>query len=259
MSVTGLEAALDDFERETAAAVKALSAALRETKKLESAAKCGQLRDLRNGIDNSARLADQAADAVRELRGAWSFDESAHFAKGGFTREVLALGAQEDLQAVESDERILSFPVIVQISQSDTTVLIDKVRERRVRPSALVKQLKALQAKPPKFKAEAFLETLGAAYDLAIASKGQRPGSVIKLLDLYAVLTLMPGASREYSKQEFARDLYLLDQGGVTKTSVGRVMSLPASALTRSGSLSTVTRSGQPKVYAGISFEGSTT
>jgi hypothetical protein len=259
MSAKGLEAALDDFERETAAAVKALSAALREAKKLESAAKSGQLRDLRNGIDNSAKLADQAADAVRDLRGAWSFDEAAYFTKGGFTREVLALGAQQDLQAVESDERILSFPVIVQISQGDTTVLIDKVRERRVRPSVLVKQLKALQAKPPKFKAEAFLETLSAAYDLAVASKAQRPGSVMKVLDLYAVLTLMPGASREYSKQEFARDLYLLDQSGVTKTSADRVMSLPASALTRSGSLSTVTRSGQPKVYAGISFEGSTT
>ena len=62
-----LEAALDDFERETAAAVKALSAALRETKKLVSAAKGGQLRDLRNGIDNSAKLADLAADTVRDL------------------------------------------------------------------------------------------------------------------------------------------------------------------------------------------------
>ena len=68
----------------------------------------------------------------------------------------------------------------------------------------------------------------------------------------------MPGASREYSKQEFARDLYLLDQSGIIKTNAGRVLSLPASALTRttSGVLSTVTRAGQPKLYAGICFEG---
>ena len=44
-------------------------------RKLQSAAGHGQLRDLRNGIDSSSRLADQAAEAVRDLRGAWSFDE----------------------------------------------------------------------------------------------------------------------------------------------------------------------------------------
>ena len=258
MSSPGLEAALIDFENETAAAVKALSAALREAKKLQSAAGHGRLRDLRNGIENSAKLADQAAEAVRDLGEAWSFDEAAHFADGGFTSEVLELAAQEDLQAVESDERILSFPAIVQISPGDTTVLIDKVRERRVRPSVLVKQLKALQAKPPRFKADAFIESLSAAYDLALAGKGLRAGSTLRVLDLYAVLTLMPGAAREYTKQEFARDLYLLDHSGITTTNGGRVLALPASALTRtlSGVLSTVTRSGQPKLYAGICFEG---
>ena len=64
-------------------------------------------------------------------------------------------------------------------------------------------------------------------------------------------------SAKEYSRQELARDLYLLDQSGVTTTRDGRVLALPASALTRdSGVLRTVTRSGQDKVYAGISFEG---
>jgi hypothetical protein len=68
----------------------------------------------------------------------------------------------------------------------------------------------------------------------------------------------MPGAAREYTKQEFARDLYLLDQSGAVITRGGRTLTLPASALTRgSGVLHTVTRSGQSKVYAGISFEES--
>lgn len=256
MNPQGLEAALNTFEREAGAAVKALSGALREAKKLQSAAVHGQLRDLRTGIDTSAKLADQAAGAVRDLRAAWTFDEGAHFADGGFVKEVLALGEQEQLSAVESDDRILSYPVIVRISPVDTTVLIDKVRERRVRPSVLVRQLKALQLRPPRFKAEAFIEALGAAYDLALAGKALRPASTVGLLDVYTVLTLMPGAAREYSKQEFARDVYLLDQSGVVTTRGGRNMSLPASALTRgSGKLTTVTRSGQSKVYAGICFE----
>ena len=74
---------------------------------------------------------------------------------------------------------------------------------------------------------------------------------------MYRVLTVLPGSAREYSKQEFARDLYLLDQSEVTTTKDGRTLHLPASALTRgSGLLTTVTRSGQEKVYAGISFDG---
>lgn len=255
MKSQGLEAALNTFEREAGAAVKSLAGALREAKKLQAAAVHGQLRDLRNGLDASTKLADQAADAVRDLRDLWTFDENAYFADGGFVEEVLALGESEDLSAMESDGRILSYPVIVQVLAGDSTVLIDKVKERRVRPSELVRRLKALQVRPPRFKAEAFIEALHRAYDLALAGKGQRAGSTAKLVDVYAVLTLMPGASREYSKQEFARDLYLLDQSGLVTTR-GRTLSLPASALTRgAGSLSTVTRAGQTKVYAGILFE----
>ncbi len=256
MEPTGLEAALTQFERDAASAVKSLTAALRETKKLQAAVAHGQIRELRTGIDASARLAEQAAQTVSDLRSAWTFDEAEHFSGGGYTKEVLALAGEQGVQMFESDERILSYPVIVRISAADSTVLIDKVRERRVRPSLLVRTLKALQDRPPRFKAEAFLESLATAYDLVVAQGGGRLGSTAKLVDVYAVLTVMPGAAREYSKQEFARDLYLLDQTGHVMTKNGRRLLLPASALTRgSGVLSTVTRSGEAKVYAGITFE----
>ena len=82
-----------------------------------------------------------------------------------------------------------------------------------------------------------------------------REESVVKLVDVYGVLTVLPGLARDYTKQEFARDLYLLDQSGVVTTKNGRTLSLPASALTRgSGVLTTVSRSGQAKVYAGIAL-----
>jgi len=130
-------------------------------------------------------------------------------------------------------------------------VVIDKKKERRIRPSVLVRHLADLQDRPPKFKPEGFLETLATAYRLVTT----RPGAVATLARVYSVLTLLPGAGRDYTKPEFARDLYLLDQSGVTVTKDGRVMSLPASALTRgSGVLTTVTRSGRVKVYAGIAF-----
>ena len=85
--------------------------------------------------------------------------------------------------------------------------------------------------------------------------RGLRPGAPARLVDAYRVLTLLPGSARDYTRQEFARDLYLLDQSGVVDLKDGRRMSLPASAMTRSGVVfTTVTRGGQTKVYAGIAF-----
>jgi hypothetical protein len=238
----GLEQALTRFEREAAGAVRSLTAALREAKKLEAAAVAGVLRDLRAGLDSAPKLAEEAARAIADLRDAWTFDEQDYFAGGGYRAEVLAIAAAQGVQAFEADDRILSYPAIVQLSASDTTVIIDKKKDRRVRPSVL-----------------AFLEALAVAYDLTVARKGGRAGSTVKLVDVYAVLTVLPGAAREYTKQEFARDLYLLDQSGETVASDGRTLGLPASALTRgSGVLTTVARNGQAKVYAGITFDGAT-
>lgn len=250
-----LEQALADLEREADSAVRGLAAALKEAKKVKAAAAAGTLKELRQGLDGSVRLAEAAAATTRDVRDAWRFDEQGYFAGGGYTKEVLALAAEQGVQAFESDDRILCYPAIVQVAP-DATVVIDKKKDRRTRPTVVVATLKALQSKPPKFKAEAFLEALAAGYDLVRARQGGRPGVTVKLADVYGVLTVLPGSSREYSKQEFARDLYLLDQHGTTRTRDGRTLHLPASALTRgTGLFVTVTRSGQAKMYAGISLE----
>ena len=258
--LSNLETALGDVEAEADATVRALTAALRDAKKAKAAAASGELRELRNALDGSARLTGLAADVAAKACASWTFDEQAYFSDGHYAAEVLALAAESGHLAFESDERILSYPAIVQLVASDTSVLIDRRKERRVRPTVLVKVLRNLQAKPPKFKAEAFIESLASAYDLVIGKSGGRPGSIMKLVDLYAALTLLPGSGRDYTKAEFARDLYLLDQSGVTTTRNARTLTLPASALTRgSGVLTTVTKTGQEKVYAGICFEGPST
>ena len=246
-----LEAALEAIERDADAALRVLAAATKEAKRLKAAASMGQLRDVQSCVDSLQRLASSAADAALDAKAGWRFDVTSHFESDGFTKELLAAIAELGVRAVESDQRVLCYPSIVQISAGDASVLIDKTRERRVRPSVLAKQLADRQQRPPKFKPDAFLQTLAGAYDLVAT----RSGAVVKLADVYAVLTLLPGAARDYTKAEFARDLYLLDQSGETTTKNGRSMSLPASALTRSAAtLTTVTRSGQTKVYAGLAF-----
>jgi hypothetical protein len=252
---TTLEAALQAVELDADAALTALGAALKQAKRAKTAAALGQIRDLQQAMEAAVALADQAAGAVADVRSGWRFDVAEWFSSGEYAKELLASAAEAGVKAVESDERILCYPAIVAVSAADATVVVDKKKDRRVRPSVVVGHLAALQERAPKFaKPEAFIESLAAAYDLVVA-KGGRPGVAVKLVDVHRVLTLLPGAAREYTRQEFARDLYLLDQTGVVDTKDGRRMSLPASALTRGGGvLTTVTRAGQTKVYAGIAF-----
>lgn len=249
-----LEQALAAIEQEADVALRALGAAVREAKRAKSAAAVGQVRELGQALDAAVRLADRAAEAARDLRRDWRFDVPGWFTSGGYTKELLATASDGGVRAFESDERILSYPVVVQVVPAEAALVIDKKKDRRVRPSVVVRHLAALQDRPPNFKAPAFIESLARAYDLVVAERNGRLGSVVRLVDVHRVLTLLPGSARDYSVQEFVRDIYLLDQSGVVEVKDGRRLTLPASALTRSIPLVTVTRGGQTKVYAGIAF-----
>ncbi len=252
---TSLEEALRAVERDADAAIKSLGAALKAAKKAKAAAALGQVRELEQAMDAAASLAGQASGAVDDVRAGWQFDVGEWFASGEYAKELLASAAEAGVKAFESDERILCYPAIVQVSASDATIVVDKKKDRRIRPSVVVGHLDALQQRPPSFKPDTFLESLATAYDYVVAVKRLRPGAAAKLVDVHRVLTLLPGAARDYTRQEFARDMYLLDQSGVLDSKDGRRMSLPASALTRGGGvLTTVTRAGQTKIYAGLAF-----
>jgi hypothetical protein len=120
----------------------------------------------------------------------------------------------------------------------------------------VVDTLAARQARPPRDRSEPFLEALEAAYGWVVERGGHRSwGAVVRLVDIWGVLTVMPGASREYTKPEFARDLYLLDQSGVTVTKAGRTLRFSASTGTRTpGVLTTVAADGRPVSYWGVAF-----
>jgi hypothetical protein len=141
---------------------------------------------------------------------------------------------------------------------AERSVFVDRARERRLRPSVLVKHLREVQRRPPRFRPEAFLDALFRVYAHLIEKRGPNQldsGHSVPLGDVYELMTLMPGAAREYSRQEFARDIYLLDRGGVTTTRRGYVVSFPASTGARASSaMRVVTESGQEKVYYSLAF-----
>lgn len=250
-----LESALAATEQQVDAALKATAAVARELKKAKTGAARGQLRDLRRALGAAAVLAQDAAQVTQGAASSFDLDEQEHLASGSYTKELLDAAAAHDVTMVESDERLLCYPSLIKVLPGDAAVEIDRRREKRLRPSVLVGLLAAAQARPPRFRPQPFLDSLASAYDLVRSREQQRDGAVVRLIDVWGVLTLLPGQQRDYTRPEFARDLYLLDSSGVTTAKDGRGLRWHASSGTRgSGTLTTVAQTGQQQRYWGISF-----
>ncbi len=251
-----MEAALAAAEREVDAALRGATATVRELKRALGAARTGQVRDLRKALSGARAAAAGLADDTRALAGGFDFDEQAYLSSGGYVKELLAEAEARGLSIVEDDDRLLCYPSLLRVLPSDAAIEIDKVRDRRLRPSVLVTALTRAQDRGPRFKAEGFLDSLRSVYELLVSSGGKSADAVVKLVDIWSVLTMLPGQRAQYSKQEFARDLYLLDQSGVTKTTRSpRTLRWAASTGTKgSGTLITVARNGQQQRYWGVSF-----
>lgn len=256
-----LEQALARTEADADAAFKAANTVVGALKKYRTAAHVGNLRDLRTTIATAEQALDALQQQVEVVKEGWDFDEQAYFANGAFAQELLATAQRMHVQLFEQDELLYSYPSLIRVLPNDRAVTIDKQRERRLRPSVLVAHLKDLQQRPARFKAADFLEALYSAYKIkVVADKGKEGlenGDVVRLRDLYTVLTLLPGQSREYTLQEFARDFYLLDQSGENQTKDGLNMYPTASTATRgtkAGTLRVITQRGEEKLYFGLGF-----
>lgn len=78
----------------------------------------------------------------------------------------------------------------------------------------------------------------------------------VPLVDVYELLTLLPGQAREYSKQEFTRDIYLLEKVGRLETRDGMRANLSGDTGTkiRSATLTVVREDGSTRTYFGLGF-----
>jgi hypothetical protein len=253
-----LELALRKTESDAEASLKVAAAVSKSLKRFRSLIHQGNLREVKGAL----LAVDQAVGAlqrqVEDTREGWDFPESSYFASGAYTRELLATAERMNVIVFEQDDRLYCYPTLIRVLASERSVLLDRIRERRLRPSLLLEHLRELQQRPPRFKPEAFLDGLFRAYRVSVERHGagaMGQARVEPLTRLYELLTLLPGQSREYSRQEFARDIYLLDKSQVTETH-GYVASFPASTGTRAagGSITAITETGQQRSYWGIAF-----
>jgi hypothetical protein len=256
-----LEKALARAELSSQSALKASGALTASLKKLRGAAREGKLKDLRASLETIRQAVRTVDQEVSNAVDSFEFSDEAYLADG-FTEELIHQAADVGLRLVKQDNRLYCYPALLRVLPTDRVVLIDKVRERRLRPSVLVAILRDLQKRPPRFRPAEFLESLYAAYQVALAQKGRlEVGTVVQLTDLHSLLTMLPGQAQDYSLQEFARDIYLLDESAQTRTKSGRVVDFHASTGTKlaRATLSVVTQNGTQKPYYGVSFTGPAT
>ena len=248
-------AQLEAVVRTTLESAKGVSSGL---KKLLGIAQDGRVRELRKAAANCLSLAAQLQTQTAAAAALADFDQEACLSSASFIGELRAEARDRGLVMHQQGPSLYCFPHTIRVLPAEGAVALGRTREYRVRPSVLVKRLRDEQQKPIRFKPQQFLQVLYRAYLLVLPGEARDAvsGFVVPLSRLYEILTLFPGTSKDYTIQDFTRDIYLLDRSGVATTKEGAALSLPASTGTRAAqaSLSVVTETGEETRYYGISF-----
>ena len=254
-----LEQVLAEIEAQAGDLVKTTKQVMASFKKIKDAAKVGDLVKLRKLLEEGKSATLSLGCDFVKTQERLNFDEASYLAGKDFRQELLTTAQQMGVNLYEHDGYLFSYPVLLKILHKERAVSIDRIRESRLRPSVLVKRLKEVQNKPLRFKPQTFLEMLYTAYSIVVAGRGKHligKGTVIPLLELYLLLTLLPWQASEYTRQEFGRDVYLLDKIGTITTKNDHRANFHASTGVRdvSKTLTVIAQGGREKTYYGISF-----
>ena len=120
---------------------------------------------------------------------------------------------------VRRDGRVTAYPVALRLDSRAQGVRVGRKLERRIRPSFLAAQLKALQQRPERFNARQFLDRLFVLYESKARAEDPEwrptrpgPGPLVALAELHDQLTVLPAAAADYPQEEFVTDLLRLDR-----------------------------------------------
>jgi len=251
-SPRSLEPALEELDsklHELTAHVARLTKGMRRA---QEGARLGHVKDLPKALAEVESAAAAAAESAHQL--SWEFDARRWLGGGGYAKEVIALADASGLKGVrEVNGELLSFPLIVRLDASDHSVVLGKKRERGIRPSHIVGLLTQAREKKVEASAAQILPALERAY--LMQTKGQAAVAV-PLREIYDVLTLRPGQTKEYTELDFLVAIYLLDKSGPHTTKSGYRISFPASTTTRSGKgFQFVTEQNEEKVYSTLRLD----
>jgi hypothetical protein len=217
--------------------------------KLRKAVQIGDLREIDKGLAEARELAPRAQTQAGSL----SVEIEDDYFPERFLEEFRAAAETAGLSIKILDGKIYCYPLLVRVRAAERSVQVGARQERGVRPSALIARLRSLQGKPQRLESQGFLNLLHKAYTYCLSGKAS---GVVALGKIYEILTPMPGVAKECTRDDFARQLYLLDQTPGAATRSGHTAVLSASTGTRHGGevFLTIGENGAEKRYYGIAF-----
>ena len=264
--MTTFEQAFSDTERAADSALKSAGAVNRHARALARAAKAGNIAAVKRAqadLDEAMKALRQEVDNANSV---WPFqeDEEERYLQDGYADELIAAAQDAGLDIYKQDAALISYPSIVRILPGDRAIRIDRKLERGIRPSHLAETLLKNQRKRSGFSPARFLESLYAVYSDIVSESESNKGMIglssrtVRLARIYRLLTALPGVSREYGRNDFARDLYAIETEGPRVTRRGYRVDFPSSTGTR-GPRATdlfefIDPDGQRITYYGIRF-----
>ena len=228
------EEAFDNATRVADQALKANKDLSKQLHGLRKASLAGNITAVKREQGRLSEALDELTQAVNDAGVAWPFDDEQEVqylkAADGYAAELRRVASEKGLLIRERDGQMICHPFIVRIIPGERAVRIDKKKVSAIRPSHLTEVLVKAQKSPPRYRPQTFLEALYNVYQLLTRESSTRPiggasVSVILLDNIYRLFTSRPGSAGDYSKTDFARDLYELDRSGVIRTRSGAAVS----------------------------------
>jgi hypothetical protein len=235
-----LEATLTAWEQQLGGLERQAQAVLRAAHRLRKAAQEGAVAGFASAIGAVRDDAAKLQDAVGQAANPPAIDVGEKFANGTFLAELAEAAAAANVTLVQRDGRVTAYPVVLRLEPRGPGVRIGRRLERRIRPSFLAAQLRALQQRPNRFNARGFLDRLFKPYQALAAGRApdwraNRPGEgpLVPFVELHELLTLLPAAAADYPVEELLCDLLRLDRQPDSRTGRGHRFQLGGSTGTK--------------------------
>ena len=248
-----LEQACADLERgsrELAVAAKQVERLANRLRKASAIGDHGAIGSETNELGGALAALEVAGQVCQRI---WPFDDAeiTAYLETTYQKDLVQAGSDAEVPIRPLDDRLAAFPVVIQIQPAQRSVKLDSARISGLRPSHVIRQIKAKQ-KNAGARPQQFIEVLYRAYQRASATSALG----VKLLDLYELLTLHPEARRAFSRAAFQRDVFLLDTSDVRTTKSGASVSFPAANGVKKGQgYVFLPPNGAPKHYLYVRFQ----
>lgn len=258
--LVSLESALAEMERRSSLAAASAKKFLSVLTASTRASAAGDLSAMHKALDAARDALRVAMADFGNAVNAWPYDEDDEqtYFETAYAQELRSAAAEQGLAIAEDDHLLMCYPSVIRVEAQKRAVSIDKKPYKSVRPSVLAAHLLSQQSKSIRFRPGAFLEALYAAWDYArhAGARGRLPAIDVPVDRVYAVLTVAPGAAKEYSRQEFGRDLLLLLDSAEQRTKKGATIHISAAtgSKNKKGVITVVKKDGTPVLFSSISF-----